>query len=134
MGSLSEASDFTLELTNEHALMRLDNRVGLPPIGEDYQTCGLVACLLARWPTELTESLDVWFRRKVPSELGEYRRLLGGTRLHFEAGVSGFSFPAQLLDRALVSTRRRATLLVGDVVVGGECERAHHDLEAHARL
>jgi len=103
--ALSDGTRCTFELQSGCALLRLDNRVRLPPLAEDYQTCGLVAQLVSGWPLRLRESVDIWFRHAEPMQMAEYRKVASGARLHFGSRISGFSFPDRWLEVPLGKTR-----------------------------
>jgi AraC-like DNA-binding protein len=103
MRLLNDTLDFVLDVTGERAVVRLDNRVMLPAIAEDYQTCGLITSQASSWPDGMLEDMDVWFRHKAPGDLSAYHEALGPARLHFQAPISGFGFPSRLLDAPLRS-------------------------------
>jgi hypothetical protein len=109
--ALSDGTECKLELHSGNALLRLENSVRLPALGEDYQTCSMLAQLQGAWPNRLRESLDIWFRHPEPMALGEYRKVVSGARLHFGAQLSGFSFPARFLDLPLGRARVRQAAL-----------------------
>lgn len=103
MRLLNDTVDFVLEVNEERAVVRLDNRVMLPPVAEDFQTCSLISSQLACWPEGMLEDMDVWFRHKSPDDVAPYREALGTERVHFGAPFSGFGFPSRLLDAPLRS-------------------------------
>lgn len=103
MRLLNDTLDFTLEVNGERALVRLENRVVLPAIAEDYQTCALIAGQSPAWPEGMLDDMDVWFRHRAPSDIAPYREALGPARLHFDAPLSGFGFATALLDAPLRS-------------------------------
>jgi AraC-like DNA-binding protein len=108
MRLLNDTLDFTLELHGERAIVRLDNRVMLPAIAEDFQTCSLISSQAPCWPEGLLDDMDVWFKHNVPSDVSAYRDALGpAARLHFQAPFSGFGFPSRLLEAPLRSSNAK---------------------------
>lgn len=107
MRLLNDTLDFSLTVEGDRAIAKLSSRVVLPAVAEDFQTCGMISNQAACWPEGMLEDMDVWFRHREPSDVEAYREALGPVRLHFQAPLSGFGFPARLLDARLKSSDPR---------------------------
>jgi AraC-like DNA-binding protein len=107
MRLLNDTLDFVVEVHGDRAVVRLDNRVMLPPIAEDFQTCSLISSQAPCWPDGILDDMDVWFRHNVPDDLRAYREALGPVRLHFQAPFSGFGFASRLLEAPLRSSNAK---------------------------
>jgi AraC-like DNA-binding protein len=101
MRLLNDTLTFTLEVSGDRAIARFENSVVLPRSAEDFQTCGFISTQVPSWPEGMLDDMDVWFRYAPPPSLDAYREVLGPARLHFHSPMSGFGFPARLLDEPL---------------------------------
>jgi len=104
---LNDTLDFALEVQGERAVVRLESRVVLPAVAEDYQTCAMISNQSACWPDGVLADMDVWFRHKPPASVEPYLDALGPVRLHFQAPLSGFGFPSALLEQPLRSSNSK---------------------------
>ena len=94
---INDAIDCRLDVQGERALWRMESRVTMPPIAEDFLVAGLYRMHLSDWLGALPD-LECWFTHEAPAQLDEYTNTFGSTRCRFSAPCSGFSFPRQCLD------------------------------------
>ncbi len=109
---LNDTLTITLDVQGDRAIVRFDNSVVLPRAAEDFQTCSLIVTHSPSWPEGVLEDMDVWFQHGAPASLDAYRALLGPVRLHFNAPMAGFGFPARLLDEPLRSSDEKLHLVL----------------------
>jgi AraC-like DNA-binding protein len=100
---LNDAAVWRLEIEGERAHLRFDCSVVLAPAAEDFGLAGLIRNQAPNWPQGMLAEVDVWFTHGQPRELAPYVEILGVERLHFNAPITGFGFPARYLDMPLRS-------------------------------
>lgn len=103
MRLLNDSAGWRLEVEGDHARVRLDSSVTLAPAAEDFALAGLVRNQAPNWPEGMLAEVDVWLLHPAPRDLQPYIDILGVDRLHFNAPITGFGFPARYLDMPLRS-------------------------------
>jgi AraC-like DNA-binding protein len=97
---LSDTSDFSLEITGEQAVMRLDSRLPLLRAALDFQIASVLVAA-QYWVAELPRTGQVWFPYPKPASTHMHEQLFGQRVLRFEAPFAAFAFDRTLLDTPL---------------------------------
>jgi AraC-like DNA-binding protein len=94
---INDAIDCQLDLQTDRVLWRMESRLSLPPVAEDFLVAGLYRSHLREWLGTIPD-LECWFTHDAPADLSEYVITFGATRCRFAAPCRGFSFPSACLD------------------------------------
>jgi AraC-like DNA-binding protein len=102
-GLMTDALEMRLEVVENDAIVRLDNRVVLPRAGMDFQVGAIHRAFTCIWAAGAGPSLQVFFAYEAPEDTSEYARTFGSAPVHFGAPFSGFKFDAVWLSSKLAS-------------------------------
>lgn len=97
---LNHALDIRVETEGAQARLRLESRVTLPAVAEDYMMAAFYRVHVRPLLGEGAE-VECCFLHGEPIQMAEYITTFAPARLRFSAPSSGFRFGAHLLDKAL---------------------------------
>ena len=97
---INDALDCRLDPQADRVLWRMDSRMPLPAVAEDFLIAGLYRTHLREWLGFMPD-VECWFMHEAPADISEYVGVFGATICRFGAPCSGFSFPRACLDMPL---------------------------------
>jgi AraC-like DNA-binding protein len=97
---LNDALEIHTERRGSQALVRLESRVALPIVAEDFMV-GVFYRIHVRRLLSKPSEVECWFQHDPPEDASEYVETLAPARFRFRAPCSGFAFPSRWLSAPL---------------------------------
>jgi AraC-like DNA-binding protein len=108
---INDALDCRLDLQAERVLWRMDSRLPIPQVAEDFLIAGLYRTHLHEWLGSVPD-VECWFMHEAPPDLEQYTATFGTTTCRFGAPCSGFSFPRAYLEMPLANADPKLHVVV----------------------
>ncbi|MGD8859238.1 MAG: AraC family transcriptional regulator [Myxococcales bacterium] len=134
MRLINDALDFSLEVLEGIAHVRLESAVVVPRAAEDFAVAAFHVATGYRMDFDEsgrdTPELEVWFTHPEPADVSEYAETFPrASRIRFDQPHAGFAFPEAMLDRELPSAdpklhevlRRHADQLLAELPQAQSC-------------